>query len=102
MKMAVVKTGGKQYLVKESQEIMVDRLAGQEKEKIALETLALFDEEKDTFELGTPTLKQQVEAEVLSHLQGDKIRVSRFKSKVRYRRTKGFRPQLTKIKITKI
>jgi len=35
-------------------------------------------------------------------LKGDKIRVARFKAKVRYRRVKGFRPKLTKIKIEKI
>lgn len=100
--MAVVKTGGKQYLVRENQELIVDRLSNKEKEKIKLITLASFDEEKDTFELGAPTIKTQVEAEVVNHLQGDKLRISRFKSKVRYRRVKGFRPQLTKIRITKI
>lgn len=100
--MAIVKTGGKQYLVRENQELIVDRLSNKEKEKIKLLTLASFDEEKDTFELGAPTIKTQVEAEVVNHLQGDKLRISRFKSKVRHRRVKGFRPQLTKIRITKI
>ena len=42
---AVVKTGGKQYLVKEGMEIVVDRLDSKEKDKINLETLMTFDEE---------------------------------------------------------
>ncbi len=102
MKMAVVKTGGKQYLVKENQELIVDRLQGKEKEQIKLPTLAAFDEEKAMLDLGTPMVQAQVEAEILNHLKGDKLRIQRFKSKVRYRKVKGFRPQLTRIKITKV
>ncbi|PIV62308.1 50S ribosomal protein L21, partial [Candidatus Roizmanbacteria bacterium CG01_land_8_20_14_3_00_33_9] len=35
-------------------------------------------------------------------LKGEKIRVARFKAKVRYRRVKGFRSQLTKVQIIKV
>jgi len=98
----VIKTGGKQYLVKENSLLTVDLLDSPEKEKINLEALAFFDEEGQNLELGTPSLKKTVEAEVIEHLKGDKIRVAKFKSKVRYRKVKGFRPRLTKIKITKI
>ncbi len=102
MKLAVIKTGGKQYLVKEAEELIVDKLEGKEGDKLNLETLAMFDEEKKLFEVGKPTLKDTVQAQLLEHLKGDKIRISYFKAKVRYRKTKGFRPQLTKIKIIKI
>jgi len=53
-------------------------------------------------ELGTPTLSSKIKATVIDHLKGDKIRVARFKAKSRYRKVKGFRAQLTKIKILKI
>ncbi|PIP14969.1 50S ribosomal protein L21 [Candidatus Roizmanbacteria bacterium CG22_combo_CG10-13_8_21_14_all_35_9] len=98
----VVRTGGKQYLVKEGDLITVDRLETKEKDKIELETLARFDDEGKSVDLGTPDLTKKVQAEVVSHLKGDKIRVARFKAKVRYRRVKGFRPQLTTLKIIKI
>ena len=100
-KFAVVKTGGKQYLVKENDEIVVDRLDAKEKDVLELETLAVFDPEKD-IELGTPSLEKKVKAEVISNLKGEKIRVARFKAKSRYRKVKGFRPFLSKIKITRI
>lgn len=98
---AVIKTGGKQYLVKEKDEFYVDRFEGKEKDKIDLDTLMIFDDNQE-LELGTPILKEKVKAEIVEHVKGDKIRVARFKSKVRYRKVKGFRPYLTKIKIIKI
>lgn len=89
-------------MVKEGQEITVDRLQNKEKEKIELETFLTFDEEGKTIDLGRPSLTKKVQAEVISHSKGEKIRVARFKSKVRYRRVKGFRPYLTTLKITKV
>ena len=99
---SVIKTGGKQYLVKEGDEIIVDKLNKKEKENVELETLAIFDEGGEKLELGTPLLKEKTQAQVLEHLKGDKIDILRFKAKVRYRRRKGFRAKLTKIKIVKI
>jgi large subunit ribosomal protein L21 len=100
--LAVIKTGGKQYLVKEGDLITVDKIEAKEKEKVNLETLMIFDEQGNNLDLGTPTLTKKVEAEVVSHTKGEKIRVARFKAKVRYRRVKGFRPLLTTLRIVKI
>lgn len=100
--LAVIKTGGKQYLVKEGEEIIVDRLDAEEKTKINLETLIIFDEEGKSIDLGRPYLTKKVQAEVISHSKGKKIRVARFKAKVRYRKVKGFRPYLTTLRIIKI
>lgn len=102
MKMAVIKTGGKQYLVKEGAEIVVDKLVGEPGTKLKLQTLATLDTDTHAVELGAPSLKKEVEATVLNQVKGDKIRVARFKAKVRYRRVSGFRPQLTKLKIVKL
>lgn len=102
VKIAVVKTGGRQYLVKENDFLVIDHLDKKEGEKIMLETLAIFDEDGKEVIIEKDKLKNQVEAQVISHGKGEKIRVARFKAKVRYRRVKGFRPLLTKIQITKI
>jgi large subunit ribosomal protein L21 len=99
---AVVKTGGKQYLVNEGSEITVDRLNVKEKDKIELETLMTFDEEGKSVDLGTPVLEKKVQAEVVSNTKGDKLKVAKFKSKVRFRKVRGFRPFLTTLKIVKI
>ena len=53
--------------------------------------------------MGNPTVKgASVDFESVRDYQGEKLRVSTFKAKSRYRKTKGFRAQLTDIKITKI
>jgi len=99
---AVVKTGGKQYLVKEGKSITVDSIEAKDKEKIELDTLAIFDIKGSTFELGTPYLTRKVSAEVTESGKGEKIRIARFKAKSRFRKVRGFRPHLTTLKIIKI
>lgn len=100
---AVVKTGGKQYLVKEGTMLTVDQLeVGKEGKKIELETLLKFDEEGKAFKLGQPVLKEKVTAEVIDNVKGDKIRIAKFKAKSRYRKVRGFRARLTKLKIIKV
>ncbi len=99
---AVVQTGGKQYVVKENDMLVVDRLSQKENEIAELPTLATFDSDKGTVDLGMPLLSKKMKVQVVSHIKGDKIRVAKFKAKVRYRKVKGFRAQLTKLKIVKI
>lgn len=99
-KMAVIKTGGKQYLVQENDEILVDSLDGTKNDQVELETLALID--GDIVKLGFPVLKEQIPAIIVDHVRGDKVRVAKFKAKVRYRKVRGFRQQLSKLKIGKI
>lgn len=101
-KQAVIVTGGKQYLVKERQIVVVDKLEGKPKDKIDL-TSVLLRQEAGIINLGTPFIaKAKVTAEILKQDQGKKIRVARFKAKSKYHRVKGFRSQLTQIKILNI
>jgi len=101
-KFAVVKTGGKQYLVKENDEIVVDNIVERKGKNVELETLASFENDGKKIELGSPFLKTKIKAEIVEDIKGDKIRVSKFKAKVRYRKVRGFRAQLTKLKILSI
>ena len=98
----MVKTGGKQYLVKERMTITVDQLNLEKGTEIKLETLLKFDEEGKVFKLGQPLLKEKVSAEVIDNVKGDKIRIAKFKAKSRYRKVRGFRAKLTKLKIIKV
>lgn len=101
VKSAVIQTGGKQYLVKENDEIFVDRLAGEKDSETELAILAIIND-GETIELGDPLLTSSAKVKILEQQKADKIRVARFKSKVRYRKVKGYRHQLSKIKILKI
>lgn len=102
MKFAVVRTGGKQYLVRESDELYVDRVPGEVDSALELEKLAEGDDEKHTITLGKPVLKDSVKATIVENIKGDKLRVARFKAKVRSRKVTGFRQFLTKVKIVSL
>ncbi len=101
MKYAVIKTGGKQYKVSEGDVIEVDRLNVKEGPLNFEEVLLLVSDEN--VEIGKPFISNaKVSAKLLEQKKGEKIRVAKFKSKVRYRRVTGFRAQLSKVVIEKI
>ncbi len=99
MKFAVIKTGGKQYIVRENEEIVVDFLGSEPKNTVELEKLAEGNLETGAIELGQPLLASTTKALVVENVKGTKIRVARFRAKTRTRKVTGFRPMLTKIKI---
>ncbi|MEK7598074.1 MAG: 50S ribosomal protein L21 [Patescibacteria group bacterium] len=99
---SVVKTGGKQYLVRDGMEITVDFMNIDKGKKVELETLLRFDDGGKKFELGKPFLKEKVTAEVIDNVLGEKIRIAKFKAKSRERKVRGFRAKLTKLKIVKM
>lgn len=99
---AVIKTGGKQYVVKEGAVLNVEKLEVEEGKVIKLETLLVSDEAGSKMELGAPSLGDKVSAEVLEQGRAKKVDIVKYKPKTRYRRRVGHRQPFTKIKITKI
>jgi len=99
-KIAVIKTGGKQYKVKEGETIKVEKLVAEPGKKVKLETLLIA--EGDNLELGQPSLGDKVEAEVLASGKDKKVTVVKYKNKTRYKRTIGHRQHFTSLKIAKI
>ncbi len=99
-KIAVIKTGGKQYKVKEGDKIKVEKLTEEDGKKIKLETLLVSDG-KNT-EIGTPSLGEKVEAEVITTAKDKKVTVVKYKNKTRYKRTIGHRQVKTELKIVSI
>jgi large subunit ribosomal protein L21 len=101
MKYAVIKTGGKQYKVSEGDVIEIDRISGKDGRTSFEEVLLLVND--GNVKIGKPFITgEKVEGKILEDFRGEKVRVSKFKSKVRYRRTTGFRAALTKVQIEKI
>lgn len=102
MEYAVIKTGGKQYRVSKDTVISVERLAFKEGESFSFEDVFLHVKD-GTSKLGKPkVLGVTVKATVLEHIKGDKLRISKFKAKSKYRRVTGHRQYLTKVKILDI
>src|SRR5436309_2484030 len=97
---AVIKTGGKQYLVK-TDEVLEVELVETKDNKLELEPLLVIDGEK--VHVGAPLVKgAKVTAEVLGDVKGDKIKVLKFKAKKREKKLTGHRQHYSQIKITKI
>ncbi|MBE6147185.1 MAG: 50S ribosomal protein L21 [Firmicutes bacterium] len=96
---AVIKTGGKQYRVSEGSVIFVEKLAGNEGDKVVFEEILMLDEK-----VGNPYVnKASVEGVILKQGKQKKIRVFKYKSKDRSnRRTLGHRQPYTKILVKKI
>jgi large subunit ribosomal protein L21 len=101
MKKAVVELGGKQHIVSEGDEIVVNLLST-DKDTVSLDTLMLIDG-KDTT-VGTPFVKgSSVEAKIIdADSQGEKVLAIRYKSKKRVHKVRGHRQRLTTLKITSI
>ena len=101
MTKAVVKIGGKQFIVAEKETLMVDLLPEGTKE-LTLDALLVIDGE--TTQVGKPTVKDiKVTAKVVEDLvKGDKIRVIRYKSKKRVHKENGHRQKYSKIEIVSI
>lgn len=99
---AVVTISGKQYKVSKGDVILVERLEEKVGDTITIPEVLLVSDEGKT-KVGKPAIKGiAVKAKVLGQEKGEKINVRRFKSKVRYRKSTGFRPQFTKLEILSI
>lgn len=102
MSTAVIKTGGKQYVVSPGDILKVEKLDAQEGDTVTFPVLLSADTSADTVEVGTPDLKQTATATVLKQDRDKKISVIKYKSKTRYKRNVGHRQPFTQIKIEKI
>lgn len=101
MTKAVVKVGGKQYLVAEKETLLVDLLPEGTKE-LTLDALLVIDGDKTT--VGTPTVKGvKVTGKVTEELvKGDKVTAIRYKSKKRVHKLQGHRQKYSRVEITSI
>ena len=95
---AIVKTGGKQYRVSQGQHLLVERLPVEDGATVDLQPL-LYVDGADVVD-GEDIAKVTVQARVLAHERGPKLRIVKFKPKRGYKRRNGHRQDLTRIEIT--
>ena len=101
-KIAVIKTGGKQYKVKEGETIKIEKIDKKEGVNIKFETLLISSSDGKEINIGQPTLGEKVEGKIKEQNRDKKITVVKYKNKTRYLRTKGHRQNFTKVEILKI
>ncbi len=98
---AVIKTGGKQYRVAVGDKLKVESLKADEGAKVVLDHVLMIGD-GDKVEVGTPTLNKTVEATVLSHGRGKKLRIVKFRRRQNSRTRTGHRQNYTELEITAI
>lgn len=100
---AVITTGGKQYFVKEGEQLQVEKLDLEPGSSLSFEAMLVAEADGAAVQVGTPFVSGiKVTAKVVEHGRADKISVIKFKPKVRYRRNVGHRQPFTLLTIEKI
>ena len=96
---AVIKVGGKQYRVEQGQWLVVDRQPHAPGESFTPEVLMTGGDDVVT---DRGKLDGAVQATVVEHLRGEKLKVFTFKPKRGFKKTRGHRSELSKITIERI
>ncbi len=100
---AVIKTGGKQFIVREGQELKVEKLELEAGSSVEFDAMLVSDSEATDVKIGAPLVSgAKVTAKVLDQARDKKVSVIKYKPKSRYRRNVGHRQPFTRIKIEKI
>ena len=101
-KIAIIETGGKQYLVSQDSVLEVEKIAGigAVGAKITFDKVLLVDDGTDT-KVGAPYVSgATVSAELVENGREDKVTVIRYRQKSRYYKKKGHRQPYAKVRIT--
>jgi large subunit ribosomal protein L21 len=100
--LAVIKTGGKQYLVTPGDKIKIEKIDKKEGSEIAFNEVLLLEKNKK-IGIGTPFIKGvKVLGKIISHGKGKKIIIFKYKAKTRYKKKAGHRQPFTEVEILKI
>ncbi|MEK7579781.1 MAG: 50S ribosomal protein L21 [Patescibacteria group bacterium] len=102
MNIAIIKTGGKQYIVSEGQKLKVEKLNQNEGEEFNFDQILLFGNDKE-IQVGQPLVEGiKIKAKVLKQGRGEKKIVFKYKNKTRYKVKKGHRQPFTEVEILSI
>jgi len=104
MRYAIIQTGGKQYKVSEGDMIEIELLKGIEAQGAVVFDQVLLTAGDGNVEVGAPYLSGvAVHGVMQDHIvRGPKIRVMKYKAKVRHRRATGHRQKLSQVLIQSI
>ena len=100
---AVIKTGGKQYVVKPGDIIDIEKISGEPGEEVNFEEVLLVSADGEDVKVGSPVVESaRVEGRIVRQKRGEKIVVFKFKRRKGYRKKAGHRQSLTSVEITNI
>ncbi len=100
---AVIKTGGKQYLVSVGDKIKIEKIDASENKEIVFSEVLLIADDKEEVKIGAPFIKDaKVKAKFLAQDKAKKIIVFKYKPKKRSQKKMGHRQPYTEVEITGI
>ncbi len=100
--LAVIKTGGKQYLVSPGEKIKIEKLGEQENLEVVFDEVLLLEKNKKV-DIGCPLVKgAKVIGKILKQDKAKKVIIFKYKAKKRYKVKKGHRQPFTEVEILKI
>lgn len=97
---AVVKIAGQQFKVEKDQTLYVPQISGKAGDKVEFSEVLLVDN-NGSLNVGS-AVKAVVKAEIVDHLQGDKVIAFKMKRRKGFRKKIGHRNHYTKIRISEI
>jgi len=99
---AVIKTGGKQYIVSPGQKLKIEKIEKEVGEEVIFDKVLLVEKD-EKIEIGTPFIEgAKVVGKVLKQGKGEKVVIFKYKPKKRYKVKKGHRQPFTEVEILKI
>jgi len=100
--LAVIKTGGKQYIVSPGDKIKIEKIDKEEGKEITFKEVLLLEKSKK-LEIGEPLVKKaKVIGKILKQGKAKKVIVFKDKASNRYKVKKGDRQRFTEVEILKI
>ena len=100
--LAVIKTGGKQYVVSPGQKLKIEKLEAEVGKEVIFDQVLLL-EKSSKLEIGEPLVESaKVAGKVLTQGKADKVIAFKYKAKKRYHVKKGHRQRYTEVEITKL
>ena len=100
---AVIKTGGKQYIVRPGDVIDIEKISGEPGKEVSFEEVLLVSADGEDVKVGSPLVESaRVEGRIVRQKKGEKIVVFKFKRRKGYRKKAGHRQNLTSVEITGI
>ena len=104
MSYACIKTGGKQYRVKEGDIIDVELLGIEDGSEVEFKDVFMFrDLESGACKVGLPIVEgASVKGKILGIIQGEKTIAYKFKRRQNYHRKRGHRQRYNRVEITSV
>ncbi len=100
--LAIIKTGGKQYIVTAGQKVKIEKIDKKEGEQVEFSEVLLLEKDGKT-QIGNPFIKEaKVIGKALRQDKAKKVIVFKYKNRKRYKKKQGHRQPFTEVEITKI